>query len=78
MKLNPKYRWIVLGVFYGLWMFLIMSVLYEYGKEKSLSAEKLSKSLILWMVAGLAYGYFMKWVTKKTDKKIKNEQPENT
>lgn len=52
--------WIVVGLEWGLGMFVIMGVLYPYFIGSHFSWSSLPFSFMLWMLGGLGFGYVMK------------------
>ena len=66
MALDKK-SWIVQGIFFGLFMFVFMTLFNGFFLEVGFQAKKLLLSLPIWLVGGLLYGYILK-VTKSLPK----------
>lgn len=52
--------WIVQGLLWGVFMFIFMGIVYPLAQKEALTAGSLARSLVLWLVAGLVYGWTMK------------------
>ena len=72
---NPfdKKSWIKTGLTWGTFMFLIMTFGFPYFDGQEITLKSILIGLIIWTVAGLAFGYTMKIFMNKTmNKKGKN------
>jgi hypothetical protein len=72
---NPfdKKRWIKLGLRWGAYMFVLMSIVFPFLDGKEITLKTLSLGLVIWTIAGLVFGYIMKlFFNKSIGKKGKN------
>ncbi len=70
IKINASYRWLLEGLFWGVFMFLSMGVIYPWITDEVITQAGLIKSFIFWMGAGLIYGYFfVRWMRRRKDGK---------
>jgi hypothetical protein len=60
-----KSIWILKGLFWGFFMFLIMAIATPFAEGIQLEAGKLMIRFILWIVVGLAGGYIFHLIEKK-------------
>ncbi|MCZ2157335.1 MAG: hypothetical protein LC114_26135 [Bryobacterales bacterium] len=49
--------WIIQGLVWGAFMFIIMGIVYPLVEKEALTAGSLARALVLWLVAGLVYGW---------------------
>ncbi|MFD2551934.1 hypothetical protein ACFSQP_08910 [Bizionia sediminis] len=64
-------RWIVSGLLWGLFMFLVMAVALPFFNNQELTPQTLFLSGFIWTLGGLAFGYTMKLFLNKTGRNIK-------
>jgi len=69
---KAKYNWIIEGVLWGLFMFIIMGLLYPYHQGEALGYITLSISFLKWMAAGLVYGWVQRLIRRKFDYKVED------
>lgn len=62
-----KSMWILKGLIFGFFMFLIMAIATPIAEGAQLQTEKLIVKLILWLLMGLAYGYTVNLIERKKD-----------
>lgn len=53
-------NWVVYGLLWGSFMFLTMSIILPLLDDVHLDGIRIIKSLVIWLVMGLAFGYIMK------------------
>lgn len=53
-------NWIKTGLFWGFFMFLLISIGLPYLLNTSITLSSLLMGAVLWTIGGLAFGYFMK------------------
>lgn len=58
-------KWILMGLFWGLFMFIMMGIATPCSQGETLELKKLAISFIIWLVAGMAYGFTMHLVNKR-------------
>ena len=56
---NAKKHWILLGLFWGFFMFLVMAIATPWAEGAQLEADRVAIKFVIWMVTGLAYGYIV-------------------
>jgi len=62
-----KSRWMLKGLLWGFFMFLVMAIATPYAEGIPLQPVKLLIKFLIWMVVGLAYGYSVHWMDRKKD-----------
>ncbi|MBT3206917.1 MAG: hypothetical protein HN704_11275 [Bacteroidetes bacterium] len=68
--LNPlkKRTWIISGLIWGLLMFITMTFIFPFFNGDSITLKKSLLSIPVWSIAGLGFGYSMKFFTTKKGK----------
>lgn len=66
--------WIKEGIAWGFFMYLVMTFIFPLIIDESISWEKSLLSIPIWLIGGLAYGYFMKLYMGSKGKEVANEQ----
>ncbi len=61
-----KKGWIRMGLSWGAFMFLTMSVGFPYFKGQEITLKTLLLGLVIWTIGGLVFGYSMKIFMNKT------------
>jgi spore maturation protein SpmB len=62
---NAKPVWILRGLLWGGFMFVIMEIVRPFADGIQLQTDKVLLKIILWLVAGLAYGFTVNLVEKR-------------
>jgi len=62
---NRKSLWILRGLFWGFFMFLVMAIATPYAEGIPLQPDKLLIKFFIWMAGGLAYGYSVHLIERK-------------
>ena len=62
---NVKSKWILRGLSWGVFMFLVMAIAMPYAEGVQLNDGKLLVKLVFWLVAGLAYGFTVHLIDRK-------------
>lgn len=57
--------WIWAGLSWGLFMFVLMSIVYPYYDNQTINWKTLLVGIIIWTISGLGYSYTMKLFTNK-------------
>ncbi len=65
---NAIPTWILIGLLYGFFMFLILEIATPFAEGIQLLFGKIIMKLILWLVVGIAYGYSVHLVEKRKSK----------
>ncbi len=65
---NKIPTWILRGLLWGFFMFLVMEIATPFADGIPLQFGKIVMKLILWGVVGLAYGYTVHLVEKRKSK----------
>lgn len=73
-KCLSNYVWIKTGLTWGGIMFIFMTFLFPLMVNESITWESILIAVPIWTVAGLGWGYFMKWYLSKTGKKQSTRQ----
>ena len=68
---NSTRKWLVSGLFFGLFMFIAMEILYPLIAEHEITLRALLVGIPLWLLGGLGWGYTMKMVMNKIERKGK-------
>lgn len=63
--ITSKNRWWIFGLFYGSFMFLIMSLLLPMSEGKELTVNGLLFRLLYWLVGGLVFSWILSYVDGK-------------
>ena len=68
-KKNTTKNWLKSGLFFGLFMYVMMTFIFPLIEQESINIKQILISIPLWLIAGLGWGYTMKiWVNKKEKK----------
>lgn len=70
-KKNTTRRWLISGLLFGLFMFIMMAIIYPLVTHQEITLRSLLISVPLWLIGGLGWGYTMKIVMIKIEKKKK-------
>lgn len=68
-----KRRWVWEGLGWGVFMFLIMGILFPLAEKKQITTTVVITSLLYWLVGGLIYGYMMKLFLQYISRKKKGK-----
>lgn len=78
MKLNKENynnyihkNWVKIGLIWGAFMFLFMSIVFPYFIGQKITRETLLLGLITWAISGLCFGYVMRLYQKFINKNNK-------
>lgn len=66
---NTTRKWLVSGLLFGLFMFIAIEILYPLIAEHEITLRALLVGIPLWFIGGLVWGYTMKIVTTKRERK---------
>lgn len=61
---NTEKNWILIGIIWGIIMFVVMELVEVQLSGEEIAISKLPIALIIWLLAGLAFGLTMKGVNK--------------
>lgn len=65
-KKNSTKSWLILGLFFGLFMYVVMMIIFPLIEGEKITQQNLLIGIPIWLIAGLGWGYFMKfWMNKK-------------
>ena len=70
-KKNKNRVWLISGLLFGLFMFIAMEILYPLIAEHEITPKALLIGIPLWLIGGLGWGYTMKIVMNKKERKNK-------
>lgn len=70
-KKNKNRVWFISGLLFGLFMFIAMEILYPLIAEHEITPKALLIGIPLWLIGGLGWGYTMKIVMNKKERKNK-------
>lgn len=68
---NTTRKWLVSGLLFGLFMFIAIEILYPLIAEHEITLRALLIGIPLWLIGGLVWGYTMKIVMNKVERKKK-------
>lgn len=72
-KISTNYLWIKQGLKWGVFMFIFMTFLIPLMIGQSIVWERILIGIPIWTMAGLAWGYVMRWyMSKKGRKRVFN------
>lgn len=71
LKSFNKKGWIKLGLIWGAFMFVIMTFVFPFMSNETITPKRSLVGLILWTIGGLIFGYTMKLMMNKVPKKAK-------
>jgi hypothetical protein len=59
-------KWLKSGLFFGLFMYLIMIIVFPWIDGEEITQRKLLIGIPFWLIGGLGWGYIMKvWMKRK-------------
>jgi len=65
-KKNTTKNWLKMGFFWGLFMYVFMIIILPLIKQEEISQKSMLIGIPIWLIGGLAYGFFMKiWMNRK-------------
>ena len=65
-KKNTTKNWLKSGLFFGIFMYVTMTIIFPLIEQKEVTQKSLLIGLPLWLICGLGWGYTMKvWMNKK-------------
>ena len=63
-KITTKH-WLKSGLFFGLFMFVIMQILFPLIENKKITPKSILIGIPLWLICGLCWALTMKWWMNK-------------
>lgn len=67
-------RWKLEGLIFGVIMFLLIDIIIPLFSEEGIREfSYLLKSLPIWLIGGLGYGFYMKWFLTRKLKKMEKK-----
>lgn len=66
---TPGYNWVAQGLGWGMFMYLMMGLLYPLALREELTLLRITGSFFWWLAGGLIYGYVMKLFLRRKEKK---------
>jgi uncharacterized membrane protein YdjX (TVP38/TMEM64 family) len=63
-------NWILHGLFWGFFMFLMMAIAIPFAEDQPLTLKSLSLKFVFWMIGGLVYGFIMQKIEAKGKNKL--------
>lgn len=57
---HKKKIWVIEGLVWGVFMFLMMGILFPLAQKEPLTTKRVLLSLLYWLIGGLIYGYILK------------------
>ncbi len=70
-------HWLVTGLLFGLFMYLIMTFVYPLIAQHEITQKSILIGIPLWLIGGLGWGYTMKIVLNKGKRKNKGQNTVN-
>ena len=64
---NQTKRWIVRGLLWGLFMFLTLAIVIPLLDHVQLNANRVLRSLLVWIIMGLIFGYTLHLIEKRKE-----------
>ena len=55
-----KKTWIIYGLSWGAFMFVIMTIGFPYFEGETITLKSLLIGIVVWTIGGLAFGFIMK------------------
>lgn len=62
---SAKSVWILRGLLWGVFMFLVMEIVTPFADGIQLQTGKVLIKLVIWLVAGLVFGYTVNLVERR-------------
>lgn len=70
---QKKKYWVIEGLVWGVFMFLMMGILFPLAQKEPFTTKRVLLSLLYWLIGGLVYGYisklFQNYVQKRKQSK---------
>ena len=60
-------NWVRFGLLWGTFMFFTISIIFPLLENVPLEPVRLFKSLAVWLIMGLVFGYTMKLIERRKD-----------
>jgi hypothetical protein len=70
-KKNKNRVWLISGLLFGLFMYFAMTIIYPLITQQEITLRALLIGIPLWLIGGLGWGYTMKIVMNKLERKNK-------
>jgi hypothetical protein len=70
---QPKVKWLLAGLLFGLLMYIFMAILFPLIKGETLTQKGLLIGIPVWVIAGLLFGFTMKIINGRKKMKTQNE-----
>jgi hypothetical protein len=64
-KKNTTKHWLKSALFFGLFMFVIMQILFPLIENKEITPKSILIGIPLWLFCGLGWAFTMKWWMNK-------------
>lgn len=71
-KKNSKLQWWLEGLIWGLFMFVIMAIIFPLIKGDGITKKNILISIPLWTIGGLLYGFIVNKIRKISKQKTQN------
>ena len=68
---NTTREWLISGLLFGLFMYFAMAIIYPLIAQQEITQRALVIGIPLWLIGGLGWGYIMKIVMNKKERKNK-------
>ena len=68
-----KSQWLLTGVVFGVFMYVLMEILFPLIEGESLTQKRLLLGIPAWLIGGVIFGLIMKWFNRKRKMKTKTE-----
>jgi hypothetical protein len=72
---NSKKNWIKTGLFFGLFMYIIMIIIFPLIEGEEITQRRLLFGIPFGLIGGLGFGYIMKIWMNKMGKENNNHPP---
>ncbi len=71
---NSTKNWLKSGLYFGLFMLVSMEIIFPLIKKEEITLESILIEIPLWIIAGLAWAYTMKWWMNKKGKESTQDE----
>ena len=66
--MNPKNRWWIRGLIWGIGMFIMMELAWPYSHDEVITSKSLLSGAFIWGIGGLVFGWLVTLTEDKMNK----------
>ncbi|HAP68504.1 MAG TPA: hypothetical protein DCR04_02050 [Flavobacteriales bacterium] len=68
-----KYGWLISGILWGLFMFIIMAFIDPWLNDEVIEPKGILRSAVVWTIGGIAFALWMKWSNDRAVKRLNKD-----